>query len=339
MRNKFPDISIITPVYNTRACFLDKYFESVITQKGIAVELILVDDGSKLEETREWFAAIEAKELNNVKVIHQEKNRGIAKCRNIALDCANGKYIAILDSDDYYDNDYLRTMYDIAEKENVDLVASGYTWVSENEQLIKIFKLPNKRNKYALLAVPCSARIFKRSILEKKKIRYPEGYQLEDTVFNIAVINAASSFAFADIAGFFNREHENRFSHGRAARFAVQYDKIPFQYAKNIMRELNQNKMRHNEEISGEMINVMASIACIFNAENDNTEKKEIIKESADFIRCYIPNYIINSLKYMIFSYSSSAIRLIQFGYALCVKLRIEGIYADLIISILKRAC
>ena len=97
MNNKL--ISVIIPVYN-REGFLSKCIESVLSQKNVSLEIILVDDGStdnSLAICRSY-----SEKYPFVKVIHQE-NSGIGAARNTGLDAATGDCIFFLDSDDIVD--------------------------------------------------------------------------------------------------------------------------------------------------------------------------------------------------------------------------------------------
>lgn len=92
-------VSIITPMYNAKR-FVALTIESVLAQTYTNWEMIIVDDCSTDDS-----AAI-VKEYSNkdsrVKYFKLEKNSGIAKARNFALEMAKGRYVAFLDSDDIW---------------------------------------------------------------------------------------------------------------------------------------------------------------------------------------------------------------------------------------------
>ncbi len=92
-----PQISVIMPVYNTPAIYLEPSANSVLAQKKELVELIIVDDGSTEKETLAFLDKISG--TDNVQVYHIE-NGGVSNARNFGMDKANGEYIVFVDSDD-----------------------------------------------------------------------------------------------------------------------------------------------------------------------------------------------------------------------------------------------
>ncbi len=98
----FDRISVIIPTYN-RCRFLKKAVESVLgqDQRGIDVELIVVDDGST-DTTGRLLAAYG----DRLRVIRQD-NRGPAAARNTGIRAASHPLIAFLDSDDWFAPDKL----------------------------------------------------------------------------------------------------------------------------------------------------------------------------------------------------------------------------------------
>jgi glycosyltransferase involved in cell wall biosynthesis len=97
-----PTVSVIVPVYNLHQ-FLPDTLRSVREQKGVAVETIIVDDGSTDPAT---IAAIEALEraggtseessLRVVRIAHA----GLSAARNAGVAAARGRYVLPLDADD-----------------------------------------------------------------------------------------------------------------------------------------------------------------------------------------------------------------------------------------------
>jgi GT2 family glycosyltransferase/glycosyltransferase involved in cell wall biosynthesis len=92
-------ISLLTPVRNTSATFLEEMFASVATQTYDNWELCVVDGGSDRAETvetlRRWAARDE-----RIRVERLDENLGIAENTNHALKMATGDFVACLDHDD-----------------------------------------------------------------------------------------------------------------------------------------------------------------------------------------------------------------------------------------------
>ena len=99
-------VSIITPCYNSEK-YLAQTIESVLAQTYTNWELIIIDDGSTDSSVKIAKAYQEKKQ--NIAVF-QKENSGSSESRNYGLKILNGRYIALLDSDDVWHKDYLETM-------------------------------------------------------------------------------------------------------------------------------------------------------------------------------------------------------------------------------------
>jgi glycosyltransferase involved in cell wall biosynthesis len=91
-------VSIITPAFKA-AAYVGETIRSVREQDYQNWEMLVVDDGSP-DETADVVAHY-AQEDRRVRLIRQ-KNSGPAMARQTALDAAQGRFIAFLDSDDYW---------------------------------------------------------------------------------------------------------------------------------------------------------------------------------------------------------------------------------------------
>lgn len=97
-------VSVITPVYNSER-FLSDMIDSVCNQTYKDWELILVDDCSS-DNSREIiknYMQIDSR----IKYYLLDENSGAAVARNYALEKADGRFIAYLDSDDLWKPDKL----------------------------------------------------------------------------------------------------------------------------------------------------------------------------------------------------------------------------------------
>lgn len=90
-------VSVIIPCYNS-AEWIEKCLKSI--PKRDDIEIICIDDGST-DETLEKLLNYQEKHPNNFQIITCIKNKGVSHARNQGIDVADGKYILMLDSDDY----------------------------------------------------------------------------------------------------------------------------------------------------------------------------------------------------------------------------------------------
>ena len=91
-------LSVVMPVYNTGPDLLDRSVGSLIAQTYKDLEIILVDDGST-EETAGKLDCL-AESDPRIRVIHQE-NKGASAARNAGTRAAVGRYLAMMDADDF----------------------------------------------------------------------------------------------------------------------------------------------------------------------------------------------------------------------------------------------
>ena len=91
-------ITIFTPTYNRRQ-FIDRLYQSLLSQAEKCFEWIVVDDGST-DDTEEYFSKLLSKpQPFTIRYIKQE-NGGKHRAINRGVQNANGEFFFIVDSDD-----------------------------------------------------------------------------------------------------------------------------------------------------------------------------------------------------------------------------------------------
>lgn len=114
-------VSIIIPTFN-RADRVVEAIKSAQHQTYPHKQIIVVDDGST-DDTKERVQKFEG-----VEYVYQENQRQGA-ARNKGLSKAKGEYLATLDSDDVWDENFLTKSIECLEKHNLDFVFSS--WVTK----------------------------------------------------------------------------------------------------------------------------------------------------------------------------------------------------------------
>lgn len=138
-----PKVSIIMPSLNVGP-YIKECIESVIHQTETEIEIICIDAGSTdgTLETLESYASADERIVllhSVVKSYGAQVNQGISN--------AKGKYIAILETDDYVDAHMYESLYEIAEKYNVDYVKADYEkfyTLKNGQRIIEKVKLWNE---------------------------------------------------------------------------------------------------------------------------------------------------------------------------------------------------
>ncbi len=134
--NRLPVVTLYTCNYNTSKYITDTIF-SVLTQTFTEFEYIIIDDCStddSMNKITEYYSKLKRPQQNKIKIIRNDKNRGLPVCSNMALEMARGKYIMRIDSDDVIKDDILDLMLDSISFEGTQACLSGYFQVDENLQ-------------------------------------------------------------------------------------------------------------------------------------------------------------------------------------------------------------
>lgn len=116
-------VSVVVPIFNADR-HLITCVESLIRQTYKNLEIILVDDGSTDNSPRlcDELAARDQR----IRVIHQA-NSGAARARNVAIAQAKGEYLALIDSDDYIQIDYIEKLVHAMVRSDADISVCGFT--------------------------------------------------------------------------------------------------------------------------------------------------------------------------------------------------------------------
>ena len=104
MFNTAPLVSVIMPAYNADKT-IGRAIESVLNQTYSNIDLIIVNDGSTdktSEVVRQYY--------DTRIVLINQPNKGLSGARNSGLEKVKGDYVAFIDSDDWYENDYVERL-------------------------------------------------------------------------------------------------------------------------------------------------------------------------------------------------------------------------------------
>ena len=122
-----PEVSIITPCYNSSK-FLQQTVDSVLNQTFTDWEWLITDDKS----TDNSVEIIRKVNDERIKLTVAEKNGGAGHARNLSLEKASGRFITFLDTDDFWEPNFLEEMVSFMKKENAELAYSNYSRCDEN---------------------------------------------------------------------------------------------------------------------------------------------------------------------------------------------------------------
>lgn len=107
MTNDLLGISVIIPCYND-SYFIEEAIDSVSNIEKADIEIIVVDDGSS-PTTKEVLRELHPR----MDKLIEQKNLGVSNARNTGIKNASKPIIVVLDSDDYFDDQFLLKAYSV----------------------------------------------------------------------------------------------------------------------------------------------------------------------------------------------------------------------------------
>lgn len=195
-----PKISVLVPVYNVEK-YLATCLDSLINQTLSSLEIICINDGStdrSLKILQEY-----QKQDDRIQII-DKPNSGYGASMNLGLKQAKGKYVAILEPDDFIEQDAYENLYRVAEQFSADVVKADYyaekSGQSTKQNLIRA-DLANKplsaSRQHELFHLPPAiwSALYRRSFLAQQKITFLEtpGASYQDLGFNFKTLATAKT--------------------------------------------------------------------------------------------------------------------------------------------------
>lgn len=221
-----PLISVVIPVFNA-ADTISRAIESVIQQKGVRCEIIVVDDCS-IDES----ASIARQYVNKhscVRLLQTECQSGPSVARNLGVNMARGQWLAFLDADDWFSDNRLFTLLTHALQYDLDVIADTY-FLFRNEASKPVQfgdLLPEGAVGFVTLESFIAEGMGSLKLLVKKRfldvsgVRYSPHTRLgEDALFGSELLLSDASFALLNIPLYFRTvSHSSLSRQGRVLLF------------------------------------------------------------------------------------------------------------------------
>ena len=218
-------VSVITPVYNAEKT-LERAFNSIKIQTiGFEnIEYLLIDDCST-DGSYDTICRM-AKEYPNVKALKTNKNSGAPGApRNIGLENATAPYIMFLDNDDEYVETACEALVKAVESYSCDSIKARHYMLCGDKKKIedRAFNLTKGKQYifdedwWLLFWGYCPLvwdKIFRRDIIDKYSLRFPEGSLGEDDVFSFMYAVASKTVVMTDDIVYCRHMSETSLSEG-----------------------------------------------------------------------------------------------------------------------------
>lgn len=203
--------SIIIPYYN-KAEYIQRCIDSVLNQSFTEYEIIIINDGST-DEGLNFLSKINS---DKIRLITQE-NKGVSEARNTGVKNAKKQFIAFLDADDCWHNNYLESVkYIVDNEKNVKIIGSNYSrksnFLTTNYNKVNYFKFDD----YFKIAIKNTYFTSSSTIIESSFFELNKGFNSmlkigEDSdVWFRAVASGGKAFYIQNTLVYYSDEDENQ---------------------------------------------------------------------------------------------------------------------------------
>lgn len=207
----------------------------------------------------------------------------------------NGEYIAFLDSDDYVEPTMYEEMYDVAKREDADIVECDFIWEYPNKKKIDIGKIYNgKKEMIEKARVVAWNKLIKRDILEETKIEFPFGLRYEDVEFFYKLVLYLNKVSFVKKAFIHYVQRNTSIANTQNVR-----TKEIFTVLDNVLNYYKEKGLYDEYKEQLEYIYVRfllcSSLKRMCKIE-DKTQKKQALEETWNNINSRFPNWRKNRI-------------------------------------------
>ncbi len=193
-----PVVSVIIPVYNSELYF-NRCLDSVVSQSLNNIEIIIINDGSTDKSTK--IAENRAKIDKRIKLIHLLGPLGAGIARNKGIELAKGKWIAFLDSDDFYPDKYvLELLVNTSLKHNANVCGGSLYTVDYQDRIISKcikYQIFNEEGWIDYKDYQFEGGFYRfiyRSDVIKNRIDFPQFKRYQDPVFLVKTLSSVKRF-------------------------------------------------------------------------------------------------------------------------------------------------
>lgn len=243
-----PEITVVMPTLNVKR-YIRQCVESVLGQTFRDIEVLIIDAGSD-DGTQEIIRDFEKKDERVRVFCSGQKSYGYQV--NMGISEAKGRYLAIVETDDYIDRDMLQELYLKAEEYKLDFVkADNYNFVQMNcgdiwkmhfhsvaSELYNVVIDPMEHREIHMSDIFIWKGLYNIDFLRRYQIQLNEsaGAAFQDAGFLFQTIGYAKRIMFLDKAFYYYRQDNSASSiyNRRGFRYLVNeyrfiYDKLSSQ--------------------------------------------------------------------------------------------------------------
>ena len=145
-----PDVTVVIPTRN-RAVLLQTTVRSILAQRGVDLEVVIVDDGSSDEQA----SAIRRLRSDSVRTLRHDRSLGVAAARNAGALEARAPWVAFCDDDDLWTPTKLADQRTAAIESRRSWAYTGAVKFEEGPVVWQVMPPPTPEDVHARLAEKC----------------------------------------------------------------------------------------------------------------------------------------------------------------------------------------
>lgn len=326
-------VSVIIPVYNAET-YLNECIDSLINQTLKEIEIICVNDGSvdrSIEIMKEYIS-----KDSRVTLIDKQ-NEGYGKAVNVGIDSAKGKYIGIVEPDDFVSLDMYEKLYMKAEIYDLEVVKGNFAEFSgsgrEREFIEK--NIIDNLEVYEKIIIPSSVDelfrgyiinpggIYKKDYLDYHGIRHNEtpGAAYQDQGFWFQIMQTARRYMLLrDTVYYYRQDNPNSSINDKSKVYCIceEYKFIEKKLNKDFKKQYlccfinnylgTYERIKENFKLEflkrfSEDLRYLKECGLADTKFLNEDEKSKFVKISGDYIQFYndarkLSNYIHTQIEY-----------------------------------------
>ena len=197
------DISVIIPAYNSEK-WIERAIQSVLKQKDMSWELILVENGSDDGTYEKCCQYAEADD--RIKVVQSAK--GVSRARNAGMQEVSGEWTCFLDADDYLYENAFSYFSSLLKNNEMEFIVFGHNSGSMQENADKRMRIVRDKEYCALRCeflenptqyMPVWGKFFRTEIIRSNQLRFDEELELaEDADFTFRYMRCCCCAAVSE---------------------------------------------------------------------------------------------------------------------------------------------
>ena len=212
-------LTVIVPVYNVEL-YVEQCILSILSSNINNLKVIVVDDhgtDNSMNVVRQM-----ATKDTRIKIIQNDKNRGLAYSRNHGIDAVETTHLAFLDSDDWVSPDFYDKLYEASLASDVDISVGNviYTYPEtgvRREEWVSWWSFHSghslldtvEKKQDIIYACACWNKVYRTDFIKKNRCYFPIGLFIEDVPFTFLTTALSNKIKLVKEVELYYRQRSN----------------------------------------------------------------------------------------------------------------------------------